>query len=95
MKKNYAIIVKGAVQGIGYRFYAKRCADDLGLCGFARNERDGSVCIEAEGDEEALMLFLNHCHAGPSSATVDSIEFVEGGLSGYSSFSIVTASRSE
>lgn len=95
MKKNYAIVVRGTVQGVGYRYYVKQSADDLGLCGFARNEGDGSVYIEAEGDEESLVLFLDNCHTGPPSAIVDSLEFIESNLSGYSSFSIVSASRSE
>lgn len=92
MKKNFAIIVRGTVQGVGYRFYAKQCADNLGICGFVRNKGDESVFIEAEGDEDVLALFLDYCHVGSPSAIVDSIEFIESDLCGYSSFSIHTAS---
>lgn len=94
MKKRYCITIRGRVQGVGYRVYAKQCADDLGLCGIVRNQADESVFIEAEGNEEVLALFLDYCHSGPPSAIVDSIEFIEVDLRGYSSFSIHTASPS-
>jgi acylphosphatase len=72
--KNLRAKVYGAVQGIGFRFEAKILADKLDLKGFARNEPDGSVYIEAEGDEKNLKKFLEWCREGPSLANVKRVE---------------------
>lgn len=92
MKKRYSITIRGSVQGVGYRYYAKQEADALGIRGFAGNENDGSVLIEAEGDEAALAQFLDWCYSGSPSAIIDSVEFSEDKPKGYASFSILTAS---
>lgn len=53
--------VYGDVQGVGFRYEVKRRADDLGLTGFVRNEPDGTVDLEAEGEERELEKLLNWC----------------------------------
>ena len=63
--------VTGLVQGVNYRATARREAERLGLSGFARNEPDGSVTVEAEGDPEALAEFARWCAQGPPAARVD------------------------
>ena len=45
------IHVTGKVQGVSYRQAAKKIAGQLGIAGYARNETDGSVTLEAEGSE--------------------------------------------
>ncbi len=50
--KNLIIKIYGDVQGVNFRFEAKLTADKLGVKGFVRNEADGSVYIEAEGEEK-------------------------------------------
>ncbi len=64
----------GRVQGVLFRDSARRNAQKLNLAGFVRNERDGSVYIEAEGEEENLKEFLEWCRKGPFFARVDKME---------------------
>lgn len=48
----------GMVQGVGFRWTAKRIADGLGIDGYVRNNPDGSVSLGAEGDGQTLDLFM-------------------------------------
>jgi len=71
----YLIVrIYGQVQGIGFRYVAGQEAHKLGVTCSARNEPDGSVYIEAEGDEEKLGKFLKWCGKGPWLAKVDRVE---------------------
>ncbi|HEY4497069.1 MAG TPA: acylphosphatase, partial [Candidatus Paceibacterota bacterium] len=72
MHKNLKIY--GNVQGVFFRQSAKIKADELGIKGFVKNEPDGSVYIEADGDGEAVERFIDWCRLGPDSANVDKIE---------------------
>lgn len=63
--------VSGEVQGVGYRAYARRRAQMLGLYGYARNLADGSVEVVAEGPRDALEQLLIVLRRGPSSASVE------------------------
>jgi acylphosphatase len=70
--------VTGRVQGVWFRASAEREAARLGVAGFARNERDGSVLVEAEGAPAAVDAMVAWCRVGPPraevvSATVESI----------------------
>lgn len=56
--KRLHIIYSGRVQGVGFRFAAERIASDLGLSGWVRNNRDGSVEIVCEGEESKLKELL-------------------------------------
>ncbi|MDD5492398.1 MAG: acylphosphatase [bacterium] len=53
--KSVHIIVKGMVQGVGFRYFTRRLADSLGLSGYVKNLPDGNVEIEAEGDKQSLL----------------------------------------
>ena len=68
------IKVYGEVQDVGYRIEAKRMADELGVRGFAQNQPDGSVYLEAEGDEHKLDIFLDWCRSGTPFSTVTKVE---------------------
>lgn len=68
------IKITGKVQGVSFRSSARREAKRLGLHGFARNESNGSVYIEAEGTHEKLQQFLEWCKGGSSAAEVESLE---------------------
>ena len=48
--KNYKIIVFGTVQGVGFRYTTKAIADNMGIKGIVRNQSDGTVYIEAQGN---------------------------------------------
>ncbi len=87
-KKHYAIRVTGKVQGVYYRASAAEEARRLGLTGFVRNEPDGSVYLEAEGEEEALHQMVAWCQKGPPRARVDQVVVNEGGLQHFISFEI-------
>lgn len=67
------IIVSGTVQGVFFRAGACDEARQLGVGGFARNEPDGSVLIEAEGSPRAVERFQEWCAAGPPRAAVEHV----------------------
>ncbi|MGF2049606.1 acylphosphatase, partial [Lactococcus lactis] len=52
--KKLRIHVQGRVQGVGFRYTTKMLADQLGVTGSVKNEADGSVSIEAFGDDKAI-----------------------------------------
>lgn len=71
-----AVIIKvyGTVQGVGFRFYTNKKAIELGISGYVQNKPDGSVYIEAEGDETSLLTFIDWCNIGPQWARVTKVE---------------------
>ena len=75
--KRYHILVYGIVQGVGYRYFAYRVANELGISGFVRNLRDGSVEVMAQGDEQSLAEFVDKLRKGPISAMVTDIKITE------------------
>jgi acylphosphatase len=79
--------VTGRVQGVNYRAAARREALRLGLTGWARNEPDGSVLIDVEGQPAAMQAFLAWCAAGPPAAWVEAIETKAAKPVGYEGFS--------
>ena len=64
------IVVKGLVQGVGFRFFVHRRAAALGIGGFVRNLYDGTVEIEAEGERSLVEELLKDVKVGPRSAHV-------------------------
>ncbi|MDP8023630.1 MAG: acylphosphatase [Nitrososphaeria archaeon] len=73
MKTRAEIKVKGLVQGVGYRAFAKRVAERLGLNGFAQNMPDGSVRIIVEGERDAIEEFIGECRRGPPLSEVEDV----------------------
>lgn len=69
------IKIYGRVQGVGFRYEAQEIAQKLNLVGFARNEKDGSVYVEAYGPQENLLEFLKWCRIGPTFAKVKNIKY--------------------
>lgn len=66
--------ITGRVQGVGFRNFTRRRARKLGVSGWVRNERDGSVRLEAEGPRQALESLLEAVHRGPRTARVEDVE---------------------
>jgi acylphosphatase len=64
------IIAVGLVQGVGYRWFAARRARELGLSGFVRNLREGTVEVEAEGERALVEELVNQLRIGPRAARV-------------------------
>lgn len=88
MKKHFTIKISGLVQGVYFRASTREKADALNITGFVRNEPDGGVYVEAEGDEDDLEAFIQWCRRGPAHAVVDKCVVSEGSLKGSSSFKI-------
>jgi acylphosphatase len=82
------IAVNGKVQGVFFRATAKDVADSLGVKGFVRNEKNGSVYIEAEGEAADLDQYVAWCRQGPPRAVVNNVEVVDGTVVGFPSFEI-------
>lgn len=77
--------VSGRVQGVWFRDTTRERATTLGLTGWVRNEPDGSVLLEAQGDEPARERLIAFLHEGPARAevrdvSVEAIEPVDGEL---------------
>lgn len=83
------ITIKGKVQGVAFRVIAKAVADQLGVKGYVRNEPNGDVLIEAEGDKLSLDMFLEWCNEGPEHATVTLVESLPGELKNYRNFDVL------
>jgi acylphosphatase len=66
-------VVKGRVQGVGFRYFTQREAITLELRGYVRNNWDGSVEVVAEGDPQRLEALLRLLHQGPRSADVETV----------------------
>ena len=85
--KHLNIHVIGLVQGVSFRHYTTLKANELGLKGFVRNEANGSVYIEVEGETAALETFVKWCHQGSPMAEVQRVELSESSpLKNFSSF---------
>ena len=72
------VIVRGRVQGVGYRFWMRSLALEHGIEGWVRNRRDGSVEAIFAGPAEAVERILAACRRGPPSAGVGGVEQREG-----------------
>ena len=68
------LLIHGRVQGVFYRGWAVETARDLGLAGWVRNRRDGTVEALVQGDEAAVARFVERAQQGPPSAHVEDIE---------------------
>lgn len=88
MIKHLNIRVYGSVQGVFYRATAMQKALELDLKGFARNEKDETVYIEAEGEEDKLKAFVDWCYEGPPRASVERVATEEGDMKNYTKFRI-------
>ena len=86
MKKHLKIRIYGKVQGVYYRATAVDKAHQMGISGYTRNEKDGTVYIEAEGEEENLKQFLAWCHIGSTRSVVEKVVTEEGELKNYENF---------
>jgi len=82
-------IVRGRVQGVGYRYFAVRAARSAGVAGTVRNLPDGSVEVIAEGSPSAIARLKSDLERGPSFSSVTSVDEIEGVVTGrYSSFEV-------
>ncbi len=87
--KHLDIIISGKVQGVFFRATSKAVADQLGIRGTARNRPDGTVFIEAEGDDFSLELFLEFCHKGSDRSVIENVSVSEAELKNYVNFEVL------
>ena len=75
-------VIKGEVQGVGFRWAVQSQAGKLGLTGYAENLPDGSVRVEAEGAPDRLDQLEAFLHQGPRWADVESLDSQRGPATG-------------
>jgi acylphosphatase len=80
--------ISGAVQGVGYRAWAERTAQRLGVRGWVRNRLDGSVEVLASGEEDAVAAMIEACRHGPRAAQVEDVAVAEDADDGAVGFAI-------
>ena len=85
--------ITGTVQGVKYRATAQREARRRGLTGWVRNEPDGAVLIDVEGNPSAVDAFLTWCGEGPPGAQVAAVETTVADPVGYEKFMILRSER--
>ncbi len=68
------VAVRGRVQGVGFRWFVRERARRLGLTGWVRNARDGSVEVAARGPADSLRLLAEALRDGPDAAFVESVD---------------------
>jgi acylphosphatase len=76
MKRTVHVRIAGRVQGVGYRAWTEWEASELGLEGWVRNRRDGTVEAVFSGGAEAVTEMLRRCESGPPGARVTGIDIV-------------------
>ncbi len=82
--------VQGKVQGVGFRWWTRRTAVDLGLRGVVVNRTDGSVEVHVAGDRESVERFEAYLADGPPGSRVDGVERVPSDRSLPGAFEIVS-----
>lgn len=81
-------LVRGFVQGVGYRAFVIRHAQQLGLAGYAKNLDDGRVEVHAQGPEKDVETLAGYLHQGPRFSDVRGVEQLEVPLLELREFSI-------
>ena len=83
------ITVTGKVQGVGYRYFVAKRANQIGLKGFVKNLPDGDVVLQAQGSKSDIETLINFLKIGPKLSRVDSVivKWLDSSPE-YSSFSI-------
>jgi acylphosphatase len=76
------LVVRGRVQGVGFRFFTERAAHREGISGWVRNTEEGHVEARLEGDEAAVTRVETAMRQGPPGSRVDEVEVTDVGPSG-------------
>jgi acylphosphatase len=71
------LVVRGQVQGVGYRYAMVDAANACGVTGWVRNRRDGSVEALVQGEPAVIDAIIAWCRKGPSAARVSAIDVIE------------------
>lgn len=73
----YEIKISGRVQGVGFRYFVNKKANELEIKGWVKNTRDGGVLVLAQGNKTNLETFIDYLRIGPSMSRVNQISKVE------------------
>lgn len=71
------LIIHGRVQGVWFRGWTVDVATELGLAGWVRNRRDGTVEMLVQGEADAVRRMIDRVHAGPPAAYVERVDVKE------------------
>lgn len=82
------VIVRGRVQGVGFRYSVARAAQSRGVAGWVSNRPDGTVEAVFEGEPEAVDSLVRFCRDGPRGAAVDRVDVVDEEPEGFSRFAV-------
>ncbi len=74
------VVIVGKVQGVGFRYWTQITAQRLGLRGWVRNRRDGSVEAVFAGAPDIVAAMIGECRRGPSAARVDRVDDFDAGV---------------
>lgn len=86
--RSVSIVVRGRVQGGGYRWFARDVAVAHGVSGWVRNRRDGSVEAELHGSEASVDAVLAALRQGPASARVEGLAVTDAAAADAAGFEI-------
>jgi acylphosphatase len=75
----FRVVIRGRVQGVGFRAWTEMTAVEQGLEGWVRNRRDGAVEAVFAGAEEVVLAMIELCRAGPSGARVVAVDQLDAG----------------
>jgi len=81
--------IDGRVQGVGYRAWTARTATELGLAGWVRNRRDGSVEAVFQGPADVVDAMVRLARTGPRYAAVEQVEVIGEGVGVYDGFEVL------
>ena len=81
-------LIRGRVQGVGYRYFAQKAAAHWNVCGYARNLEDGSVEVYAIGTAGQLSELAGTLRTGPPFSDVRSVDVQEAALENHKGFRI-------
>jgi acylphosphatase len=88
-RRSVRVRIEGRVQGVGFRYWTERVAAELGLAGWVRNRRDGSVEALFSGSAEDVGEMLDRAREGPPSSVVTSVKVVEEGVDAPAGFELL------
>jgi len=88
-KRTVHVRIEGRVQGVGYRAFVETRAAELGLTGWVRNRRDGSVEAVLQGSPDAVEAVLDACRAGPPASRVARLDIIGEGVGAFDGFDVL------
>jgi len=80
--------IEGKVQGVYYRYSAMQKALSLNLCGWVKNNADGTVSAQVQGAQASVESFIDWCRQGPQDARVDHVEIDQCAPGDFTDFTI-------